>query len=178
MGAAARKTAPVQTRQHARPSLTLLPGGRRHTRARAHASASHTFRLVVACMSVLALAGLVRVSLAAGAAEGAVDAWNLRSQVKAERLITRALESDKSYLAAPSRVEAVACETLNMCAPTEVAHLDLAQDAAAPDAAAAESVSGGADVPDRIGTVLSTMLDLAAGEAQVLVVGDMGLGSL
>lgn len=176
MGAAARKTAPVPARQHVRPSLRLVAGGSRRTRAQSQASASHTFRLVVLCMSVLALAGLVRVSLAASAAEGAVDAWNLRAEVKAERLITRALESDRSYLAAPSRVQAVACDTLNMCAPAEVAHLDLDQTTDAPDAAGeaveTASTSGG------LASVLGTMLDLAAGEAQVLVVGDMGLGSL
>lgn len=176
MGAAARKITPTQTQQQSRPSLRLVPGGRSRGRAKAQAASSGVFRLAATCMTVLALAGLVRVSLAASAAEGAVDAWNLRSAVKAERLVTRALESDRSALAAPSRVEAVACETLNMCAPTQVAHLDLSETAAVAPAA-------DTPVPDDkptavISKALGTVLDLAAGEAQVLVVGDMGLGSL
>lgn len=129
--------------------------------------------MAVLCLMVLAIAGAVRVSLAASAAEASIDAWNLRAEVKAERLVTRTLESDRSSLAAPSRIEAIASQTLNMAKPTQVSYLQLP--AAAPDTA--EPVAGEGD-GEAGGQLLATLVDLAAGEAQVMLVGDVGLGSL
>ena len=114
------------------------------------------------------------------AAEASIDAWELRAEVKAERLVTRTLEADRSALAAPSRIEAVACQTLNMCRPTQVSYLQLpASDDAVPPGVPAAN----ADEPDTAPAVsgesgvLATLMDLAAGEAEVMLVGDVGLGS-
>lgn len=130
---------------------------------------------------MLAFAGAVRVSLAADAAESAIDAWELRAEVKTERLVTRALEADRSALAAPSRIEAVACQTLNMARPTTVSYLQLPTN---PGSAGFESAAEpGQTAPPEAGEggsrgLVATLMDLAAGEAQVLLVGDVGLGSL
>jgi cell division protein FtsL len=132
--------------------------------------ASESFRLVIFCLVVLALAGVARVSLAAKAAEATVDAWELRADVKAERLAGRTLEADKSALAAPSRIEAVASQTLNMSRPAQVSYLQLPSTEAVP----VEQKEGGSGKP----ALLATLVDLAAGEAQVMLVGDVGLGSL
>jgi cell division protein FtsL len=126
------------------------------------------------CLAILALAGAARVTFAAQAAEASIDAWELKAEVKAERLAERALKADRSALAAPSRIEAVACQTLNMGRPAEVAYLQLpAEQATGPDAAVAEAAHG----PSGGAELLATLMDLAAGEAEVMLVGDVGLGS-
>lgn len=113
----------------------------------------------------------MRVSLAASAAEASIDAWKLRADVKAERLVTRTLEADRSALAAPSRIETIASQTLNMTKPTQVSYLQLPATADTPGATTdAEEKPAGPGM-------LATLVDLAAGEAQVMLVGDVGLGS-
>ena len=174
MGAAARKIA--RETQPARPALRVVRGGRKRSAARSRAAASSLFRVMAVGISILAVAGLARVTFAAQAAEASIDAWELRAQVKAERLAERALEADRSALAAPSRIEAVASQTLNMSRPTQVAYLQL------PDGGSGEVVPGaeesapadaGATGPD----LVETLMELAADEAEVMLVGDVGLGS-
>lgn len=180
MGAAARKIA--HTAAPVRPVLRVVHGARRRTRAHAAAVASQAFRLIAVFLVVLAFAGAIRVSLAAHAAEAAIDAWELRAEVKAERLVTRTLEADRSALAAPSRIEAVASQTLNMGRPATVSYLQLPSDPG-PAAAGLSPTEPDQVVPAEEGGVdsrglVATLMDLAAGEAQVLLVGDVGLGSL
>jgi len=171
MGAAARSVART-TIAPARPRLRIVPGGRRRTRSAARAA--NAFHVVLCCLIVIACAGLFRVNLAARAAEAAIDASSLRAEVKTERQLGRTLQADKSALAAPSRIENLACQTMNMNAPAEVCYLQLpetASDGSAPSSASDRVAQDGPGV-------LDTLMDLAAGEAQVLLVGDMGLGSV
>lgn len=175
MGAAARKI--TREAQPARPALRVVRGGKKKPAARARNAASSLVRVVSIAVTILAFAGLARVTFAAQAAEASIDAWELRAQVKAERLAERALEADRSALAAPSRIEAVACQTLNMSRPTQVAYLELPQegtDAAAPASAGVEPVTADGERP----SLLATLMELAADEAEVMLVGDVGLGSL
>lgn len=184
MGAAARKLA--HRAAPARPVLRLVPARapRGRTRARAKAGAA-AFRVAAVCLLILASAGVARVALAAQAAEAAIDAWEVRSELKAERKTTRSLEADRSSLVAPSRIEVLACETLNMSSPVEVCYLEiptLTPEAVeqAPDVPAADSepqvAEARADARAGVAGMFATLVDLAAGEAQVLLVGDMGLG--
>lgn len=138
------------------------------------------FRIALVCLTMLACAGVVRVSLAASAAEASIDAWELQAEVKAERLVTRSLEADRSALAAPSRIEAVACQTLNMTRPATVAYLELPSEVPGALPAAGAAIASNAQVgpADDGPGVLDTLMDLAAGEAQVMLVGDVGLGSI
>lgn len=178
MGAAARKIA--QTVAPSQPRLRVVGGtsASTRTRARSAASASTTFRVVAVCLVVLATTGIARVTLAANAAEAAIDSWDLKAQVKAERLESRTLEADRSALAAPSRIEAVAAATLDMTRPTQVSYLQL-PDTAVPASGGRESAAKSqvAEKPSGPG-VIRTIMDLAASEAQVLLVGDVGLGTL
>ena len=174
MGAAARKIA--RETQPARPALRVVRGGKKRSAARSHAAASSLFRVVTVAVTILAVAGLARVTFAAQAAEASIDAWELRAQVKAERLAERALEADRSALAAPSRIEAVASQTLNMGRPTQVAYLQL------PDSGSSEVVPDATDgVPAETGItgpdLVATLMELAADEAEVMLVGDVGRGS-
>lgn len=168
MGAAARRMAHTAT--HAKPVLRLVHGTRRSARRSPSVDASEAFRIAALCLVVLSFAGIMRVSLAASAAEATIDAWELRADVKAEKLTTRTLEADRSALAAPSRIEAVASQTLNMTKPTQVSYLQL-------PSTESMAVASGEEVEDRP-ALLATLMDLAAGEAQVMLVGDVGLGSL
>lgn len=187
MGAAARKLA--HTAPPARAALRLVPRRRRGVRSRTLAPVA--FRIATVCLLIVASAGVARVALAAQAAEATVDAWALKTELKAERLQARSLEADKGSLASPSRIEMLACETLNMDRPLEVCYLELpaiapgspAEDAGtapdAPDVPDAPRAPDTDPVPGRPGVasgILATLVDLAAGEAQVLLVGDMGLG--
>lgn len=167
MGAAARKI--DQDAHFARPALRLVNGARRGTRTRASLRASRAFRVALMCLLVISFAGVARVSLAVSAAEASIDAWNLRAEVKAERLLSRTLESDRSSLAAPSRIEAIASQTLNMGRPAQVSYLQLPETSPPADDVAPDDTPGG---------MLGTLVDLAAGEAQVMLVGDVGLGSV
>lgn len=181
MGATARKT--VQPAAPARPRLKVVRGGASRTRTRSSAAADGVFRVLAACLVIVAIAGVARVSLAARAAEATIDAWDVRTEVKAERQAIRQLEADRSSLASPSRIEALAGETLNMATPEQVCYLELPEEHLATttteDGSAAMQVAA-AEQPDVTpgSGVLRTLMDLAASEAQVLLVGDMGLGSM
>jgi hypothetical protein len=142
-------------------------------------------RVAVVCALILAIAGVARVALAAQAAEAAIDAWALKTELKGEQMRARGLEADRGSLSAPSRIEVLACETLNMGRPVEVCYLELpstpgvpADEGAANGAAVAAIASPGESSaePGAASRLVSTLVELAAGEAQVLLVGDMGLG--
>lgn len=174
MGAAARKIA--RETQPTRMALRVVHGGKKRSAAHSRAAASSLFRVMAVGVAILSIAGLARVTFAAQAAEASIDAWELRAQVKAERLAERALEADRSALAAPSRIEAVASQTLNMSRPTQVAYLQL------PDSGADEVPAGATGVtPSEAGSegpdLMATLMELAADEAEVMLVGDVGLGS-
>lgn len=127
------------------------------------------FRGAVLALTVLALCGGLRVSLAVKAAEAAIDASTLREELRAERLESRTLEADRSSLAAPSRIEALASEALNMGRPAEVCYLEVPS--------TGEESGAGTDADARPPAIVRTLMHLAADEANALLVGDMGLGS-
>jgi cell division protein FtsL len=152
---------------------------------RSRTLAPAAFRIATVCLLIVASAGVARVALAAQAAEATVDAWALKTELKAERLQSRSLEADRGSLASPSRIEMLACETLNMDRPVEVCYLELpaiatgapAEDTGtAPDAPVTPDTDPAPESPGVASGILATLVDLAAGEAQVLLVGDMGLG--
>jgi len=176
VGATARKM--VQTpATPVRPRFAVVRGGRSSASSRRSTRAAVHFRVAVACLALVACAGVLRVSLAVQAAEAAIDASALRAELKEERQNGRVLEANKGALAAPSRIEELASQTLSMRRPAEVnyIHLPDALGAAATTPAAADA----GDVGSRLGSrILTTLMDLAAGEAQVLLVGDVGLGPL
>lgn len=169
MGEAARKIAHSHAAVPARPVLRVVGRDGKRTRTRTDARHAELLRVMALCLVLLVSAGMFRVSLTAKAAEATIDAWQLRKEVKAERLVSRSLEADRSALASPSRIEAVASQTLNMSRPTQVSYLELPSNAG--DVSAERGEDGGSRVWD-------VLMDLAASEAQVMLVGDVGLGSL
>lgn len=173
MGAAARQLA-RDTVAPPRPRLRVVQSTGRAARARSLA----TSRVVAVCLLAFACAGALRVVFAVEAAEAAIDAAELRVELKNEQQTGRVLEADRSALAAPSRIEALACQTLSMDRPSDVRYIHLACGQSDQAASGEGAQTLGARAADIGGKLAATVLDLAAGEAQVLLVGDVGLGSL
>lgn len=174
MAVAARKLDHGRTvvRQPALRLVTTAPvrGGRPRPRARGRSSSSLVFRACCVAMVALACVGLLRIALAVQAAEAAIDTMEIQRSIKAEQLAGKSLEADRSALAAPSRIQALADASLNMTKAGSVRYISIAQEGA--------GTSG--DTPEGGGALkaaMSTVMDLAAGEAQVLLVGDMGLAT-
>lgn len=161
-----------------RPSLRVVPKDGRRVAPR-RSSAAVLRRALAVSFAILALSGVVRITLATQATEANLNAWALRSQLDAEEQTTRDLEADVSALADPARIEQLASETLKMGRPDQVSYITIAGTAAAPAGVenatgAAANVASGTSGSDDL---VATLLDLAACEAQVMLVGDMGLGS-
>ncbi len=172
------------------PRLRVVSNHKSRPVARTRAVRSSVQRALVVAVTVLMLAGGARVTIAAQATEAGYRAWELKSQVEAERKTARSLAVDVGALSTPSRIEALASETLNMSRPASVSHIVLpsggesvaavADTAGQPAAADQPDVTAPSGEPmlASAGTALvATLLDLAAREAQVLLVGDMGLGA-
>lgn len=168
-----------------KPNLRVVP--KSHTRGAArprtsgqsgrgqHASASfQTYVFVVTAIIVIAIAGMARVWLSVQAAEASVQSSKLRQEIKAARYTGDMLEIQQSALAAPSRVQAIAGQAMGMTVADGVDYLDIT-DTPVNKAAARRSpaVAGGSKVKG----VLASAMDMAAGEAHVMLVGDVGLAS-
>lgn len=157
-------------------------GSRRRRCTRADGS-REIFALTCVLLAGLALFGLGRVMLASRATEASIRSSALREQIKAEQLVGDMLEIDKSALAVPSRIENIAGNSMQMSDAVSVEYMELPvelQDVAAQEpAGVAMSVQpqehdSVAEAPDGL---LASILEMAAGEAQVLLVGDVGLAS-
>lgn len=177
MGAAARQIADNRRTPAARPHLRLVPavqaGTRRHASARASRNSAGLFRICCVAMVALACVGMLRIALAVQAEEAAIDAVSLREDIRSEELAGKSLEADASALKAPSRIEAIAGAALNMTEAQQVTYIDVP----AVETADAPSTASTKDDASGVGAVVSRIMDLAAGEAQVLLVGDVGLSS-
>lgn len=136
-------------------------------------------RAAAAAIVVLAIAGIARVAVAVRAAEAAIDAHRLERSIRSELLESKQLEADCSALAAPSRIGAIASSTLNMRAAAAPKYICVPADRGDGSRAA---LAGGkprdASRSDDGRSVIAALLeDVVAGEAQALLVGDVGLAS-
>lgn len=178
----------VQPRTRTRgPHLRLVaparPQKHRRSRAAQAAIARHNFRMFVALLAVLATLGIGRVWLTVQATEASLAANQLRSEIKTERYEGDMLEVRQSALGSPSRIRAIAGRAMDMAPAEEVTYLDLtkASRRTATRAGSARARTDGAAVAASANSglegALAAILDLTAGEAQVLLVGDVGLSS-
>jgi cell division protein FtsL len=149
---------------------------RARTRKRGSADARFraAFNTCVFCLVAVTAVGLVRVAIIARAAEMTMSESTLSKRIKDQRIESDRLEIDASSLGTPSRIEEIAAATMRMGRPASVRYISLPEtDEAAAEAAA---VSGdGAGVATALGEVLGALADMSAGEAQSLLVGDVGL---
>jgi hypothetical protein len=132
---------------------------------------------VVLC--AVAIFALGRVALAVEATEASFEANQIREDIKAERLTGQLLEVDKSALTTPSRIEAIAGSSMKMADANDVCYLALPEAPAASAEPAADPTPDSSEVAvsEEDGGVVRALMDMAAEEAQVLLVGDVGLAS-
>lgn len=193
MGAAARR---IDRDEHGRrdhlhvvpkPARATSRGASARARVRVQeARARSVFNVVLVCLVVLTAIGLVRVAVLAKAAEMTLTEGTLAKEIKSQRIVTDQLEIDRSSLATPSRIEEIAATTMQMVRPKSVRYITMppvAADAAASASAGAgtgpeRTEASGTASPsgaERVAAVLKTLAEMSAGEAQALLVGDVGL---
>jgi len=152
-----------------RPQTRKSPASKR--RRVSHAAAYQAFVFFAVSVAAIASLGIGRVWLSVQATQASIDSTRLRQEIKNERYRGDLLEVQQSALATPSRILAIANGTLGMAPATSVTYLRLNGDRVAQ----AEPAGGPTNEPE-VG-MLERAMDIAAGEAQVLLVGDVGLST-
>lgn len=178
------------TARVARPHLRLVPKAKRAprkaTRACSVQTARTNFRIFSAVLIFFALLGVARVWLSVQAAEASMQAGQLRESIRQERYEGDMLEVRQSALGSPSRIRAIAGKAMGMAPASKVDYLDLnakkpvARNDKATTAAASVAAVPATKVSSAGGmrSAIAKLIDLTAGEAQVLLVGDVGLASV
>ena len=171
-----------RTRNVSRPRLRIVRSKKKSSRVSAAVRADHfrrLFQMSVLIMICAAVFGLGRVMISTQAAEASFDSNRLEQEIKAERLQGDLLEVDKSSLTTPSRIEQIAGETLKMSAASDVSYMSLPSESAEEQSGRVEPVATEAatDQGDALAALFSSVMKMSAGEAQVLLVGDVGLAS-
>lgn len=166
-----------------RALLTLVPSppaarcARSSARARARAQEARARAAFVAFVAVLACAiavGGARVTLITQAAEASLTEGRIQASIKAQRAEVNQLEVDRSALSTPSRIAGIASATMDMGQPRSVRYLSLPVGEAG-DAAPAGAGMSATGPEGSLARVFGAVMDLSAGEAQSLLVGDLGL---
>jgi hypothetical protein len=127
-------------------------------------------------MVLVVALGMGRVWLSVKAAEASMRSSELRSAIKNARYQGDMLEVRQSALGSPSRIRAIASQTMGMAPARRMATINIAPK---PGAAPAPSAKGPVAAAGTAGVdrTIKSLMDLTAGEAQVLLVGDVGLAS-
>lgn len=178
MAVAARKIdnrTPAAARNHLR-LVTTPPAkrtaGRAADRSRVRAEEARAKAAFTAFMTVLLCAivlGGARVTLIAKAAEASMSETTIQTNIKQQREVADQLEVDRSALSTPSRIAGIASQSMDMGEPRSVRYISESE--AVGSAATGSGGSAGA----RLDGVVGAVVDLSAGEAQSLLVGDLGL---
>jgi cell division protein FtsL len=151
-----------------------------HARARAEEARARSLFSVfaVAFVCVVALGG-ARLTLTSRAAEYSLSENRLLTEIKQQRVAVDQLEVDRSALSTPSRIAEIASATMSMGEPRSIKYLAASDitvadsTAHSPDGAGSETVAPAA--PGAFQRVVDAVVELSAGEAQSLLVGDLGL---
>lgn len=203
MGLAARQLADDRPKALPKPRLRVVPSDRstrRTVAARREADRRNRdlFIIVSAFMVIVAILGVGRITIMAKAAEVTFETARLSAAIREEQIETEALELLRSSLVSPSRIESIAVGSMNMIRAEEVSFFamplpDCPTYLASLESVADSSEGGGAavgagvatgdsvDVAERQGVgarVLGSVMELAAGEAHALLLGDVGLVSM
>jgi cell division protein FtsL len=142
---------------------------------RTNAAVLQIFVFFAVVVVLLATLGLGRVWLSVQAAQASIDSGKLRRDIKLEQYQGDMLEVQQSALATPSRIQAIAGGTMGMAPAASVSYLDLRGDSASDPAgtlASAKAVPGSG-----LSGAFAQAMEVAASEARVLLVGDVGLAS-
>jgi cell division protein FtsL len=168
--------APVSRRPHLR---VVKPQAKQPARKRSlktsNAAAFQSFVFFAVVVGLVCALGLGRVWLSVQAAQASIDSAKLRRDIKIEQYQGDMLEVQQSALATPSRIQAIAGGTMGMAPAVSVSYLDLRGDSASNPAGKVASAKP-APATGLSGAFASAM-EVAASEARVLLVGDVGLAS-
>lgn len=157
-------------RPHLRPVRTpaAVPRARR---ASASVSVARLCGSVLAIAVVCAALGVLRVWMSVGATQASAEGVQLREQISQARFEGEMLEVRLSALEDPERVRAVVGPTMVSAADVQPAVIELSPSSSV-------AVVKPEKQRGRTPAVLTSLLDLAAGESRVLLVGDVGLASV
>jgi cell division protein FtsL len=125
----------------------------------------------------IALGG-ARVTLIARAAEATITESRVQAAIKTQLAQADQLEADKSALSTPARIASIASTTMGMGEPKSVRYISLPvtpPGPGTPSSSAGTAVASRQSPPDALGSLFGAVMDLSAGEAQSLLVGDLGL---
>lgn len=164
-----------------RPHLRVVREQKRSVRPRqstqTNASAFQAYVFFAVIVSLVCVLGLGRVWLSVQAAQASIDSSRLRRDIKLEQYQGDMLEVQQSALATPSRIQAIAGGTMGMAPAASVSYLDVRQR----PTGSAGSGGGVAGRPvasaSGFSAALEKVMEVAASEARVLLVGDVGLAS-
>lgn len=179
------------------PRLRVVSPGERAPRSRStrkpsatrapHTAGRQLFAVFALCAVAITALGVGRVAMTAAAAQTSMESAKLRKEIKAARYEGDSLEVQQSALAAPSRVRKLAGSKLSLAEPKSVSYWGLAPNKAAKKPAQPKKRVGKGKVAtvqpakapstSSFGALVSKVMDVAAGEAQILMVGDVGLAS-
>jgi len=129
------------------------------------------FLIVFLCAVAL---GGARVTLTSRAAEFAVGESRLAADIKQQRVAVDQLEVDRSALSTPSRIAGIAATSMSMGEPKSVKYIS-SSDVDTTDAGALTSQAADVTGASALQKVVDAVVELSAGEAQSLLVGDLGL---
>jgi cell division protein FtsL len=185
MGQPARKMGERDSaRRQPRLRAVETPGARGARRPNAHARsrasdarARALFGMFLVALVALMAVGSVRVALIVRATEMSISETRLQAQIKAQRVEADQLEVDRSSLSTPSRIESIASATMQMGRPVSVRYVTLpgGEVTATPDVASRRSGVSSGERPSGLASLIGAVLDMSAGEAQSLLVGELGL---
>ena len=159
------------------PRLRVVDAPAKHANPRdtrrSGSGAYQVFVIFASVLLVVAVMGLGRVWLSVEAARMSIEAGKLRATIKAARYEGDMLEIQESALATPKRIQAIAVGTMGMAPATSVSYLRLQPPEAPPPAVASVK----RDLPAANAAILDQVMNVAASEARMLLVGDAGLAS-
>jgi cell division protein FtsL len=145
-------------------------------RARAEEKRARTAFMIFASVVVFAVVlGGARVSLITKAAEASLSESSIQASIKSQRNVADQLEVDRSALSTPSRIASIASATMKMGEPRSVRYISLhSSETSTTGGTSGVSVASAAST-SMVDRVIGAVMDLSAGEAQSLLVGDLGL---
>lgn len=186
MGQPARRMSPPARSSRAATHLRLVEAPKPRAAQAAHPRATKAgerrarsiFSVFVALLVIACVLGGARVALIVRATEMTMSENRLQADIKQQRVEVDQLEVDRSTLSTPSRIGAIAASTMSMAPPRSVNYIDVngAPATATPEAAGATQAAvydagTGGGVP----ALVAAVMHMSAGEAQSLLVGELGL---
>lgn len=153
------------------PRVPGRPSARSRARG-AEARARSIFTVFTVAFLCLVALGGVRLVLTTQAAEYALSENMRLDEIKQQRVAVDQLEIDRSALSTPSRIADIAASTMAMGEPRSVNYI-AASDVEPSNASVSDAETS--SEPGVLARVVEAVVDLSAGEAQSLLVGDLGL---